>query len=120
MVEKLNLPNLTVDMSKEKRWLHLVNINLPSTSRSEVTVPLGADVFDLIVPLEIRTALGWTVTLHLPGLGIAESNHILKTHFFMPDKDLLAQVGDRPTSKKVTVDGIFCYKLITLLNIIGM
>ena len=103
-VEKLNLPNVTVDMSKErKRWPHLADLDLPSTKGSEVTVLLGADVFDLIVPLEIRTgpkdtpravrtALGWTVTSRLPGLGSAKSNHILKTHVSTPDEDFLAQV----------------------------
>lgn len=77
-IEKLNLPKMTVNMSKEKkRWPHLADLDFPLIDGSRVTVLLGAaDVFDLIVPLEIltgpkctpravRTALGWTVTSHI-------------------------------------------------------
>ena len=55
-VDSLNLPNTKVDMSKEKsRWPHLTDLPLPYIDASQVTVLFGADVFDLIVPQEIRT-----------------------------------------------------------------
>ena len=105
-VEKLNLPRMKLDMPKEKKkWHHLSDIDLPPVDGNLVTVLLGADVFDLIVPLEVRygpkgtpravrSVLGWTVTSHL-GVNAAETDvHTYKVHVTSPDEELQVQVSD--------------------------
>ena len=101
-VDNLNLPNTKVDMSKEKsRWPHIADLPLPYIDASRVTVLLGADVFDLIVPQEIRTgpngtpravrsALGWTAVSHLPSNHTGD--HAMKVHIATPDEELWNQV----------------------------
>ena len=91
-------------MSKEKmRWPHLVDLPLPPVDGDCVTVLLGADAFDLIVPLEVRTgpkgtpravrtALGWTASLHLPNHGLTAPDHVAKVHVTTPDDELRLQV----------------------------
>ena len=103
-IHKLNLPKTTVNMSKEKeRWPHLADLDLLFIDGSRVTVLLGADAFDVIVPLEIRTgpkgtlravrtALGSTVTSHFPGPVNEGTNYAMKTHVSSPDEDLRRQV----------------------------
>jgi hypothetical protein len=85
-------------MPKEKtRWPHLADLPLPPIDGNRVTVLLGADVFDLIVPLEVgtgpksapravRTALGWTATLHLPDHKLEGPDHTMKVRVTTPDE----------------------------------
>ena len=85
-------------MLKEKtRWPHLADLPLPPIDGNRVTVLLGADVFDLIVPLEVgtgpksapravRTALGWTATLHLPDHKLEGPDHTMNVRVTTPDE----------------------------------
>ncbi len=80
-VERLNLPKISIDMSKEKnRWPHLADLPLPPVKDVDITVLLGADVFDLIVPLEIRTSPKGT------------PRTAMKVHITTPEEDLSHQV----------------------------
>ena len=55
-VRELNLPKMNIDMPREKRkWPHIADLNLPKVDGGLATVLLGADVLDLIVPLEVQT-----------------------------------------------------------------
>ena len=102
--ERLNLPKMSMDMSKEKnRWPHLANLPLPPVKGVDITVLLGAEVFDLIVPLEIRTgpkespravrtALSWTATSRLPGGSDINTVTAMKVHITTPKQDLSHQV----------------------------
>jgi hypothetical protein len=113
IVERLNLPKVKVDMPKEKtRWPHLVDLPLPPIDGNRVTVLLGADVFDLIVPLEVRTgpkgtpravrtALGWTATSHLPDHRLEGSDHTMKVHMTTPDEDFRLST---PSPKMVEIE----------------
>ncbi|CAB4033212.1 Hypothetical predicted protein [Paramuricea clavata] len=69
----------------------------------DIMVLQGADVFDLIVPLEIRTgskgtpravrtALGWTATSRLPGSSDINTVTAMKVHITTPEEDLTHQV----------------------------
>jgi hypothetical protein len=105
-VERLNLPKISIDMSKEKnRWPHLANLPPPPVKDVDITVLLGADVFDAIVPLKIRTgpkgtpravrtALGWTATSRLPGSSDINTvtTYTMKIHITTPEEDLAHQV----------------------------
>ena len=103
-VESLNLPKISIEMSKEKnRWPHLADLPLPPVKDVDITVLLGADVFDLIVPLEIRTgpkgtpravrtALGWTATSRLPVSSDINTVTAMKVHIATPEEDLSHQV----------------------------
>ncbi|CAB3982787.1 Hypothetical predicted protein [Paramuricea clavata] len=100
MVERLNLPKISIDMLKEKnRWPHLADFPLPPVKDVDITVLLGADVFDLIVPQEIRTgpkgtprvvrtALSWTATSHLPGSSDINMVTPMKVHITTPEEHL--------------------------------
>ena len=91
-------------MSKEKnRWPHLANLPLPPVKGVHITVLLGAEVFDLIVPLEIRTgpketpravrtALSWTATSRLPGGSDINTVTAMQVHITTPKQDLSHQV----------------------------
>ena len=47
---------MKLDMPKEKKkWPHLADIDLPPIDGDRVAVLLGADVFDLIISLEVRS-----------------------------------------------------------------
>ena len=94
---------MNVAMPREKKkWPHLADIKLPQVIGAQVAVLLGLDVFDLIVPLEVRTGpkgtpravrttLGWAAASHLPGF-IEESQHVAKVHVSMPEEGLHQQV----------------------------
>jgi hypothetical protein len=86
VVDRLNLPVVNVDMTKEKsKWSHLKELDLPSVKGKQVTLLLGSDAIDLIKPLEVRTgppgaphalntALGWTTVGPVPGVaGLSEN-----------------------------------------------
>jgi hypothetical protein len=103
--ERLNLPKISMDMSKENnRWPHLANLPLPPVKGVDITVLLGAEVFDLIVPLEIRTgrketpiavrtaALCWTATYRLPGSSEIIMVTAMKVHITTHKQDLSHQV----------------------------
>ena len=103
-VEMLKLPKISIDMSKEKnRWPHLTNVPLPPVKGVDITVLLGAEGFDLIVPMEVRTgpketprtvrtALSWTATSRLPGGSDINTVTAMKVHITTPKQDLSHQV----------------------------
>ena len=105
IVKELNLPKMNVDMPGEKKkWPHLADIDLPKVNGELVTVLLGSDVFDLIVPLEVRTGpkgtpravrttLGWAAASHIPG-SAKKSKHVLKVHVSTPEEDVHRQVQE--------------------------
>ena len=96
---------MNVDMPREKKkGPHLADIDLPKVNGELVTVLLGSDVFDLIVPLEVRTGpkgtpravrttLGWAAASHIPG-SAKKSKHVLKVHVSTPEEDLHRQVQE--------------------------
>ena len=54
-VRDLNLPKMNIDMPREKtKWPHIADLNLPKVNGG-LAIVLGADVLDLIVPLEVQT-----------------------------------------------------------------
>ena len=55
-MKELTFQKMNVDKPREKKWLHLADIDLPKVDGGLVTVLLGSDVFDLIVPMKVRTA----------------------------------------------------------------
>ena len=76
--------------------VHLADLPLPPVKDVDITVLLGADVFDLIVPLEIRTglkgtpravrtALGWTASCRLPGSSNINTVTAMKVHITTPE-----------------------------------
>lgn len=96
---------MNVDMAREnKKWPHLADIDLPKVNGALVTVLLGSDVFDLIVPLQVctslkgtpcafHTTLGWVAASHLPG-SETKSKHVLKGHVSTPEEDLHREVQE--------------------------
>lgn len=77
---------------------HLLDLALTEVAGTQVTLLLGSDVPELIVPLEtphgpkgspvgVRTRIGWTVTGRLPG-NIQECESVCKVHVATPDEEL--------------------------------
>ena len=82
----------------QEKWPHLTDLELTEVSVTRVTLLLGSDVPELIVPLEtrcgpkgspvgVRTKLGWTVTGRLPGY-IKDGKSVYKVHVATPDEVL--------------------------------
>ena len=79
VVDRLNVPERRVNFRElREKGHHLANLELTDVSVTRVTLLLGSDAPEAIVPLEIRfgpkgspvvvrTKLGWTVTGRLPG-----------------------------------------------------
>ena len=99
VVDHLNVPEKKVKLKElQERWPHLSDLELTEVAGTQVTLLLGNDVPELIVPLEtrhgpkgspigVRTRIGWTVTGHLPG-HIQECESVCKVHVATPDEEL--------------------------------
>ena len=99
VVDHLNVPEKKIKLNElQERWPHLSDIELIEVAGTQVTLLLGSDVADLIVPLEtrhgpkgspvgVRTRIGWTVTGRLPG-HVRECESICKVHVATPDEEL--------------------------------
>ena len=92
--DRFNLPaqKLPKDFLTNPKYQHLQNIGIKNIKESEVTVLLGADVPDVMAPLEIRkgdkdspvavkTSLGWTLMGVLRDVSSSKSFHSLHTSF---------------------------------------
>ena len=98
VVDKLNLPEISIDMSQEKnRWSHLNDLELPSVQGGKVQMLIGSDAIDVIQPLEMRsgpkgapfainTPLGWTVVGPTNSVVSSNSESIFRVDV-VPDPD---------------------------------
>jgi len=86
-------------------WPHLSDLELTEVTGTQVTLLLGSDVAELIVPLEVRhgpkgspvgvrTRIGWTVTGRVPGY-VQEQESVCKIHVATPDEELNETVKTR-------------------------
>ncbi|KAL9977438.1 hypothetical protein ACROYT_G014841 [Oculina patagonica] len=99
VVDHLNVPEKKVKLKElQERWPHLSDLELTEVAGTQVTLLLGSDVPELIVPLEtrhgpkgspigVRTRIGWTVTGRLPG-HIQECESVCKVHVATPNEEL--------------------------------
>ena len=74
VVDSLNVPHKKVNLVDLKsKWSHLKDLNIPEASGCEVSMLIGSDCLDIIIPIETRvgpkgtpigicTKLGWTIT----------------------------------------------------------
>ena len=74
VVDSLNVPQKKVNLVDLKsKWSHLKDLNIPEASGCEVSMLIGSDCLDIIIPIETRvgpkgtpigicTKLGWTIT----------------------------------------------------------
>jgi len=99
VVDHLNVPKTKMKLQElQIKWQHLSDLELTEVRGTQVTLLLGSDVAELIVPLEvrhgpkgspvgIRTRIGWTVTGRLPGY-VQEQESVCKIHAVTPDEKL--------------------------------
>ena len=74
VVEHLNIAQQNINMVDVKsKWSHLKDINIPEATSCDVSLLIGSDCMDIILPIEtrcgptgtpvgIRTKLGWTIS----------------------------------------------------------
>ncbi len=103
VVEHLNIAQQKVNLVDVKsKWPHLKEIDIPEASSCDVSLLIGSDCLDIILPIEtrcgprgtpvgIRTKLGWTITGPLPGY-IRNSEGIFHVYVRSPDEELHSQV----------------------------
>ena len=103
VVEHLNIAQQKVNLVDVKsKWPHLKEIDIPEASSCDVSLLIGSDCLDIILPIEtrcgprgtpvgIRTKLGWTITGPLPGY-IRNSEGIFHAYVRSPDEELHSQV----------------------------
>ena len=103
VVEHLNIAQQKVNLVDVKsKWPHLKEIDIPEASSCDVSLLIGSDCLDIILPIEtrcgprgtpvgIRTKLGWTITGPLPGY-IRTSDGIFHAYVRSPDEELHNQV----------------------------
>lgn len=99
VVDHLNISEKKVKLQElQERWPHLSDLELTEVTRTQVTLLLGSDVMELIVPLEIRhgpkgspvgvrARIGWTLTGCVPGY-IQEQESVCKVHLATPDEEV--------------------------------
>ena len=99
VVNHLNVPQKKVKLPElQEKWPHLSDLELTEVAGTQVTLLLGSDVAELIVPLEIRhgpkgfpvgvhTRIGWTVTGRVPGY-IQGQESVCKVHVATPEEEL--------------------------------
>ena len=99
VVDRLNVPERKVELKEiQEKWPHLLDLEFTKVAGTQVTLLLGSDVPELIVPLEtrsgpkgspigIRTELGWAITGRLPGY-IQDSESVCKVHVVTADEEL--------------------------------
>ena len=103
VVEHLNIAQQKVNLVDVKsKWPHLKEIDIPEASSCDVSLLIGSDCLDIILPIEtrcgprgtpvgIRTKHGWTITGPLPGY-IRTSEGIFHAYVHSPDEELHNQV----------------------------
>ena len=103
VVDCLNVSERKVNLGELKSmWSHLRDLEISDMDGSQVTLLIGSDVAELIVPLEVRsgntgqpiavrTMLGWTVTGKLPGY-LSDGESIYKVHISSTDEELQESV----------------------------
>lgn len=101
VVDHLNITQQKVNLVDVKsKWPHLKDINVPEASSCDVSLLIGSDCLDIILPIEtrprgtpvgIRTKLGWTITGSLPGY-IRSSECVFHAYVRSPDEELHNQV----------------------------
>ena len=99
VVDHLNVPEKKMKLQAlQEKWPHLSDLELDEVAGNPVTLLLGRDVAELIVPLEIRhgpkgspvgvrSRIGWTVTGRVPGY-IQEQESVCKVHVTTPEEEL--------------------------------
>ena len=99
LVNHLNVPQKKVKLQElQEKWRHLSDLELTEVAGTRVTLLLGRDVTELIVPLEIwrgpkdssvgvGTRIGWTVTGRVPGY-VQRQESVCKVHVATPDEEL--------------------------------
>ena len=98
VVDHLNVPERKMKLQELQVWPHLSDLELTEVAGTQVTLLLGSDVAELVVPLEIlhglkgspvgvRTREGWTVTGRVPGY-IQEQESVCKVHVATPEEEL--------------------------------
>ena len=99
VVDHLNIPETKMKLQAlQEKWPHLLDLELDEVAGNQVTLPLGSDVAELFVPLEIWhgpkgspvgvcSRIGWTVTGHVPGY-IQEQESVCKVHVTTPEEEL--------------------------------
>ena len=99
VVDHLNVPEKKMKLQElQEKWPHLSDLKLTEVAGTQVTLLLGSDVSELIVPLKIRhgpkgspvgvrTRIDWTVTSHVPGC-IQEQESFCKVHVATPNEEL--------------------------------
>ena len=98
VVDHLNIPEKKMKLQElQEKWPHLPDLDLTEVAGNQVTLLLGSDVAELIVPLEIRhgpkgtpvgvrSRIGWTATGRVPGY-IQEQESVCKVHVATPDEE---------------------------------
>ena len=99
VVDHLNVPEKKMKLQElQIKWPHLSDLELTDVTGTQVTLLLGSDVAELIVPLEVRhgpkgspvvvrTRIGWTVTGRVPGY-VQEQESVCKIHVATSDEEL--------------------------------
>ena len=99
LVNHLNVPEKKVKLQElQEKWPYLSDLELIEVTGTQVTLFLGSDVAELIVPLEIRrgpkdspvgvhTRIGWTVTGRVPSY-VQRQESVCKVHVTTPDEEL--------------------------------
>ena len=106
VVNHVNVPEKKVKLQElQEKWPHLSDLELTEVAGTQVTLHLGSDVAELIVPLEIRrspkgsivgvhTRIGWTVTGPVPGY-VQRQESVCKVHVATPDEEFNETVTTR-------------------------
>ena len=99
VVEHLNIAQQNINMVDVKsKWSHLKDINIPEATSCDVSLLIGSDCMDIILPIEtrcgprgtpvsIRTKLGWTISGPLPNY-LRTSEKVFHTYVQPPDEEL--------------------------------
>ena len=103
VVEHLNIAQQNINMVDVKsKWSHLKDINIPEATSCDVSLLIGSDCMDIILPIETRcgprgtpvgihTKLGWTISGPLPNY-LRTSKKVFHTYVQPPDEELDNQV----------------------------
>ena len=99
VVEHLNIAQQNINVEDVKsKWSHLNDINIPEATSCDVSLLIGSDCMDIILPIEtrcgprgtpvgIRTKLGWTISGPLPD-HLRTSEKVFHTYVQPPDEEL--------------------------------
>ena len=99
LVNHLNVPEKKVKLQElQEKWPYLSSLELIEVTGTQVTLLLGSDVAELIVPLEIgrgpkdcpvgvHTRIGWTVTGRVPSY-VQRQESVCKVHVTTLDEEL--------------------------------